>query len=283
MLDRCLLEQRVRPQGPLRAADRAAATHLPYRAAAMPVATPADLLGWSVLGSVLLCLVGFAYELAAPYVALGWSLVSFSLADQVVGDLCDAAIGFFATHMGSFHRFLADVGVPLRVLVKHVLAPIVVGSFVALVIGSCVNLDAAEAPQGVGSLARTRMAARLVEARARKTFLLLAYSLGTLFAASIRQNILSPPARLGKKCVTHGLLVAPCILGWQVAWQDGGPSLATSLFTLPAIGLHASLAAAGANKMSLRGLETGYGAAKVLLAIHATDVLIALYARATAY
>ena len=102
--------------------------------------------------------------------------------------------------------------------------------------------------------------------------------------AWFQQAFWEDPDTLDQKPVTLGLLLVPCFLGWTVystldPWTfETAASLKTSrgwfyhrddLFALAALAYHGWLVTRGSSgPLTARGLETGYGAAKVLLAGH---------------
>ena len=102
--------------------------------------------------------------------------------------------------------------------------------------------------------------------------------------AWFQQAFWEDPDTLDQKPVTLGLLLVPCFLGWTVfatldPWTlETAASFKTSrgwfyhrddLFAVAALAYHGWLVTRGSSgPLTARGLETGYGAAKVLLAFH---------------
>ena len=103
-----------------------------------------------------------------------------------------------------------------------------------------------------------------------------------------QQPIWAPPANLAMKPVTVGLLLIPCVLGWTIYYVSGGwlvkdietgkwgPPLGSwwkrrdRHFACAAIAYNVWLASRGPDGIiTMRSLESGYGAAKILLAVHA--------------
>ena len=113
--------------------------------------------------------------------------------------------------------------------------------------------------------------------------------------SQFQQPIWTPPANLAMKPVTLGLLLIPCVLGWTMYYLSGAwivKDIETGRWTLhdaasltgvsgwwkhrdrhfacAAIAYNVWLASRGPDGvLTMRSFESGYGAAKVLLFVHA--------------
>lgn len=253
------------------------------------------------LGSVLTAtltiavtfLVGSALvEVASPYAIAIWATVTAGLlgGDGVVEGWLAALCVTYQTKLKTASRHLTGIGVPVRVLIKCLLAPLLMAH---ILVASLQHL-ADVYPYRPEPESEFFFPSKVLAGR----YLCIAVLVVGL--SSFQQAIWTPPESLAQKPVTLALLLIPCVLGWTMhemagAWVSrdetgswtlhDAASLKTSHgwwkhrdrhYACAAIAYNAFLAMrrgqGGHGIVTTRSLESGYGAAKILLATHALAI-----------
>ena len=251
------------------------------------------VLGYSFLGILGFIAASALTEVASPHVVAIWTVISggvLQVIDAIVegwlADLCAT----YQTYFRTSSRHLTRLGVPVRVLVKCLLAPLLIGAVLA---AGAEGLTQRYSPVlHVESYQEPRDYLE-GEAHYQKTSppvskkLIWGYAIaacGAVAMAWFQQAFWEDPDTLDQKPVTLGLLLVPVFLGWTVyatldPWTlETLSSFKTSrgwfyhrddLFAVAALAYHGWLCTRGSSgPLTARGLETGYGAAKVVLAFH---------------
>ena len=214
--------------------------------------SPSEVISHTLVAFVLLIVAGLLFKCVAPF--YGYFLDPIGIVDRLVGSGCDTLVKWFGCHCREVFVFFADVGVPVRVIVKRLLVPFLVAGVLAEL--SFTSIIAAASGRSED------------EAR-RAAWLFVCNSAVAIGFASTRQRFWAPPRKLDEKPFTLGVLLVPCILGWHVLslckGKYRGRFFYYSLYAAAAIAYHVYLAFKGPDKRTLRGLTTGYGGAKILL------------------
>ena len=246
------------------------------------------VLGYSFLGILGFIAASALTEVASPHVIALWTVISggvLQVIDAIVegwlADLC-------ATYQSTFRtssRHLTRLGLPVRVLVKCLLAPLLIG---ALLAAAAEGLTQRYSPVlHVESYQEPHLPDYPRSPPPVSKKLIWGYAIAACAAVAMawfQQAFWEDPDTLDQKPVTLGLLLVPCFLGWTVYYTlepwtlETAASFKTSrgwfyhrddLFAVAALAYHGWLVTRGSSgPLTARGLETGYGAAKVVLAFH---------------